>query len=267
MAQFLPGRADLFYGRRRWQRRALLQPGAQQDELPLGPRRGVGACRRRFPGHQGLPGDAEGPVRLQGRRGGGELRQHRLQLDVRAVFHRLHGGAQQVKQSPQGRISRQPRQEGMHGRQLVREVLQGLHLREQQARFPEERQGRRVIDAGEQGLLFPQPLVEGAGGVQGLIRGGRFDHRDDVVQVVGEMPLVLQVQPSPGQLGREHLLGAGVHPQVVRRVIQGCGRQRDCRQQDPEAGPPDQLGPLRQGRLDHAGASAATGEAGPCPSG
>ena len=112
LAQFLPGRADLFYGRRRRERRALLQPGAQQDELPLGR---VGGCWRRSPGHQGLPRDAEGPVRLQGRRGGVELRQHRLQLDVRAVFHRLHGGAQQVKQPPQGWIPRQPRQEGLHG--------------------------------------------------------------------------------------------------------------------------------------------------------
>ena len=112
----------------------------------------------------------------------------------------------------------QHRQQGLASRQPIGQVGKLVGLEVEETMSCEERIAGLILHCGEMLIVGAQRRGQSRGCFLDPFRRGTFDHRDDRVLELGELPDEGGVVAPEGDIGRNHVLGPGVDAEVRQGI-------------------------------------------------
>ena len=156
------------------------------------------------------------------------------------------------------------RQQGLGGRQPVGQIGKLVDLEVEKTMSREERIAGLVFHCGKMLVIGAQRPGQGRGRFLNSFRRDAFDHRYDRVPELGERLDEGGAVTPKGDIGRNHVLGAGVDAEVRQGIAGSGGAQNERGEDDRERAPVEMVDPPPQQPMPR-GAQARCRQAGvPC---
>ena len=238
-----------------WLERLVIEPRLGQYELILAPEIAEPAAQHLLP-RQRLR------MARDGRRHRGVERAQLIRIGRKvrvAVRHSLSQQPERGEQATRCRIGGQRAEERLRIDGAVQQVRE-LGRREEQQRFLRQvRRGAGLAHHAEIRVVRSERTREIARRLLGLFRHFRVDHRDQQALELRKGAIQRHGTLPPGQRRGEHLVGVGVHAEMVARIQAGANGEQDAGEHHGPGVPPARIDEpdkraLEQGR---AGTGAA----------
>ncbi len=166
------------------------------------------------------PGIGRGAARLRGFDGGAHAveRAGQVHADVVALALRLHGLAEEIRDSDDARVVRDLGEERLHRGEPIGQRLEFRNVEVEQRVAPEERTAARELHALEQIGALREPHRQRVGRLARFEGAVGLDQHQQVVGRRAERLLELALAGAERQVRRDHRVGVGVDAEVHRGV-------------------------------------------------
>ena len=191
-----------------------------------------------------LDGGVDGVAEAVERLGGIEPRRFTLAQD-------FDGELELGEQAAQAGVPGQRGDQRLHLGEVVGEVLELFEVEVEKAVYGEELAAARAVDGLEQGFLLFEPRGEGGRRVLGEVGGLGVDHHHEHVVELGKGPVVVLHGLAERQLLGDHVLGVGVHSQVVDGVDEDRGRRGEGEGEHPSSVAAGAVDPAKKKPAEH----------------